>query len=177
MSFTIEMLEQMDNTTRLKTLRTLMKDGDPLFDAYMSKSADVVIETYYDTQRHLEDLWQDRCENAYVEASEHDKIRQALFAVDPKNPALDATPASYGVWGTQHATIAQLTRERDEAREERAHLLAIAEAAKKERVIRKIRQQDEDNYAASGRRYSITDMANAEADLDSALTNFEEATK
>ena len=121
--YSFEQLDAMEPTTRLKTLRELMRAKDPTFDNYMRRAADKVIEHYGDTQRHLEDVYQDSFEGAFVEASIHDKVRQALFAVDPTNPALDAVPPSYGVWETQRARItaletalAAMTAERDEAR-------------------------------------------------------------
>ncbi len=104
----IEKLKSMDPTTRLKTLRELYRVKDPLFDAYMSMCAGEVIEHYADTQRHLENIYQDNCEGALVQVSELDRTRQALSEVDPTNPALCAAPPSFGVWEQQRARIAAL---------------------------------------------------------------------
>lgn len=60
-------------------------------------------------KRHLTNIYQDQCENAYVEASVADAFRQALHETNPDHPALKGAPPSFGVWEN-------LSRERDEAR-------------------------------------------------------------
>jgi hypothetical protein len=51
-----------------------------------------------DEQRHAANLYQDRCENAYVEVSAYDALRQALSEANPSHSALSGAPPAYGVW-------------------------------------------------------------------------------
>jgi uncharacterized protein YjiS (DUF1127 family) len=66
------------------------------------------------------DLFQDRCENAYVETSLLDEARRIIHELRPDHPFLARPIGSYGVWAAQR-------REIDELRERAAKLEKVAD--------------------------------------------------
>lgn len=69
-----------------------------------------------DRDRHLYNLYQDQCENAFVEVSAYDALRQALSEVAPDHPALKGAPPAFGVWTQQRKQITALQSQLEEAR-------------------------------------------------------------
>lgn len=68
-----------------------------------------------DTRRWKSNLYQDRCESAYIEVSLFDAAKQALSEVAPDHPFLKGEPPSFGVWE-------KLSKENDEMRDELVRL-------------------------------------------------------
>jgi len=63
--------------------------------------------------RFATDVYQDDCENAYVQTTIHDATRQALAEVAPDHPMLKMPVPSYGVWESQQEEIKKLQDEND----------------------------------------------------------------
>ena len=61
-----------------------------------------------DFARHLLNIQQDICENAFVEVSIYDAVKQALSEVAPDHSALRNEPPNYGVWEMQRKKIEEL---------------------------------------------------------------------
>ena len=95
--------EQSTELANAAACTLIKRQGDRLLRASVAlgQLADEV-ERY---RRWSTDLAQDNCENAYVEATTHDVLRQALHSVAPDHPALSEPCPSYGVWATQQREI------------------------------------------------------------------------
>lgn len=57
--------------------------------------------------RHLNNIFQDRCEEAFVEASICDAFQQALYEVAPEHPCFKGEPPNFGVWATQRKQLTE----------------------------------------------------------------------
>ncbi len=89
-----------DNKTPITTEATFqipVKGRPPLQVVAAAKMAKLELE-FHKLARWQNNLLQDRCENASVEVSIMDMLRQALFDLAPDHPALKLNAPSYGVW-------------------------------------------------------------------------------
>ena len=97
-------------------------------DEYVNAQAKLLA----DFGRHVYNTQQDICENAFVEVSVYDAVKQALSEVAPDHPALRNEPPNYGVWENQRkrideleATNAELRAANDELRKQN-HILDLS---------------------------------------------------
>lgn len=84
----------------------------------------------FDLGRHLLNIQQDICENAFVEVSIYDSVKQALNEVQPDHPALRNEPPNFGVWENQRKLILKLQTENEQlkqALEAMALYISVAE--------------------------------------------------
>jgi hypothetical protein len=84
----------------------------------------------FDFGRHLLNIQQDICENAFVEASIYDAVKQALSEVAPEHPALRNEPPNFGVWEHQRKQITELQNKNEQlkqALEAMALYISVAE--------------------------------------------------
>ena len=84
----------------------------------------------FDFGRHLFNIQQDICENAFVEVSIYDSVKQALNEVQPDHPALRNEPPNFGVWENHRKLISKLQTENEQlkkALEAMAEYISVAE--------------------------------------------------
>lgn len=87
------------------------------YDPNLQKALELVADVSKqrdNLKRHATNLYQDSCENALIELSYFDAVRQALREVAPDHPALEGQPPAFGVW--EH-----LSKENDKLRAALAH--------------------------------------------------------
>ena len=97
-------MKRTDTKTLIEAARVLSREiqsEDSVANAALAEIADRLEELedgLTKHARHLQNIYQDRCENAYCEASVADSFRQALAEISPDHPALKGAPPSFGVW-------------------------------------------------------------------------------